>query len=76
MTALNRAMQRLIAEVHDGLRHGFFEFTVSCEVIGQERRRLTLRAGKSYQYVIPREDCLRTTSDKSDSRGGSDEDAV
>ena len=56
---IDRALTRIIAEIADGLRHGYFEFTVTCEVIGQERRRLTLRAGKSYQFVIPNEDCLR-----------------
>jgi len=65
--AIDRAMKRIINEIQDGLRHGFFEFTLTCEIIGQERRRLTLWAGKSYQFVIPRDDCLRTASDKSDS---------
>lgn len=54
--ALDRAVRRIIAELHDGLRHGFFEFRISCEIIGQERRRLTLHAGKSHQFVIAKEE--------------------
>jgi len=45
-------------EVTDGLRHGFFEFTVGCEIVGQERRQLVLHAGKSYRFLIPREECV------------------
>jgi len=73
---LDRALRRVLAEIHDGLRHGFFEFTLTCEVIGQDRRRLTLRAGKSYQFVIPKEDCLRSASPTTDSCDGSDTNAA
>jgi len=73
---LDRALRRLLAEIHDGLRHGFFEFTLTCEVIGQERRRLTLRAGKSYQFLIPEEDCARSAAGRrTDSCDGSDANA-
>jgi hypothetical protein len=43
---VDRMLDRLVTEIVDGLRHGYFEFRVTCEVIGQERRRLILRAGK------------------------------
>ena len=58
-TALDGALRRIAAEIVDGLRHGYFEFRVTCEVIGQGRRRLVLHAGKSYQFVIPVGDCER-----------------
>src|SRR6266508_2764864 len=61
-SALDRALQRIVAEIHEGLRHGFFSYSLDCEVVGQERRRLTLRAGKSYQFVIPQEQCVRSTT--------------
>lgn len=57
MTVLDRAMQRMIAEVYDGLRHGYFEFTVSCEVVNRGKRRLLLRAGKHYQFLIEAHEC-------------------
>ena len=73
----DRALQRVLAEIHDGLRHGFFEFTLTCEIISHERRQLTVRAGKSYQFVIPKEDCVRSTpSPTVDSCDGSDTNAV
>ena len=68
---VDRAIRRILAELHDGLRHGFFEFTLTCEVVGQERRRLTLRAGKSHQFVIPKEECVRSAERTADSCDGS-----
>jgi hypothetical protein len=55
----DRALGRIAAEIAEGLRHGYFEFRVTCEVIGQGRRRLVLHAGKTYQFVIPVGDCER-----------------
>ena len=69
---VDRALDRVLAEIRDGLRHGFFELTLTCEVVGQERRRLTLQAGKSYQFVIPKDECVRSTDHLSDSSERSD----
>ncbi len=69
---LDRALQRVLAEIHDGLRHGHFEFSLTCEIVGQDRRRLTLRAGKSYQFLIPEADCVPRGTSPSDSCHGSD----
>ena len=70
--AIDRALRRVLAEIHDGLRHGFFEFTLTCEIVAQERRRLTLRAGKSHQFVIPKAECVRPIDPTPDSCDGSD----
>jgi len=53
---LKRALRRLESEVQDGLGHGFFELSVTCEVIKEGRRRLTIKAGKSYQFIIAQEE--------------------
>ena len=49
---LHRAHTRLWAIVVDGLRHGYFECTVSSEVINGKKRRLVIKAGKSDQFTI------------------------
>ena len=54
---LDVALRRVLAEIHGGLRHGYFKYTLTCEVIGQGRRRLLLHAGKQYQFVIPADEC-------------------
>ncbi len=72
---IDRALDRVLAEIHDGLRHGYFEFTLTCEVVGREQRQLTLRAGKSHQFVIPKDECVRSTAHRSDSCNRSDTDA-
>ena len=53
----DRALSRIWAEVHAGLRHGYFSFTLTCDVISHGRRRLVLHAGKNHQFVIPAEEC-------------------
>jgi len=73
--AIDRALSRILAELAEGLRHGFFEFTLTCEVVGQERRRLTLKAGKSHQFVIPKDECVRSPGHPDDSCDGSATDA-
>jgi hypothetical protein len=50
---LEKAVQRITAEILDGIAHGHFELSVTCEVIGGGRRRLVLRAGKSYVFLLP-----------------------
>jgi hypothetical protein len=71
--AVHPALRRVLAEIHAGLRHGYFEYSLTCEVIGQGRRRLILRAGKNYQFVIGPEECTgRQGCDTIDSCDGSD----
>ena len=53
---LERATKRLLDEVAEGLRHGFFQYTVSCEILTGRKRRLTLSAGKSYRFIIPEDE--------------------
>jgi hypothetical protein len=74
-TSVGRALSRVVAEIEEGLRHGYFEYTLTCEIIAHERRRLTLRAGKSHQFVIWKEDCVRW-AEQSDSQNGSGEAGV
>lgn len=56
--ALADALSKLTEEVRDGLRHGFFQFEVTCEVMKGRKRRLTIKAGKSHQFIIGEEELL------------------
>jgi hypothetical protein len=51
-----RAFRKLESEIRDGLRHGFFELSVTCELINEGKRRLTIRSGKSFQFIIAEEE--------------------
>jgi hypothetical protein len=53
----DRALSRIVAEIDAGLQHGYFSYTVTCEVIGAGRRRVVLHAGKTYQFVIGGDEC-------------------
>jgi hypothetical protein len=59
---IDQALQRVLGEIQAGLHHGYFEFTVSCEIVGHERRQFVLRAGKSYRFLIPKDECLAPQS--------------
>jgi hypothetical protein len=47
---------RLMEIVLDGLQHGFFDCQVTCEVVQDRKRRVTIKAGKSHQFMIRAED--------------------
>lgn len=51
------ALRRVLAEIHAGLRHGHFEYTLTCEIVGRGKRKLVLRAGKHYQFLIGADEC-------------------
>lgn len=53
---LEAAFAKLKTEMMSGLRHGFSEMSVSCEIVKSGRRRLTIKSGKSFKYDIPEED--------------------
>ena len=46
-------MAKLNEIVLDGLRHGFFEVAIGCEIGTGQKRILTVRSGKSYRFTIP-----------------------
>ena len=47
---------RLQEIVLDGLRHGFFDCLITCELVKEHKRRVVIKAGKSYQFTICEED--------------------
>jgi hypothetical protein len=53
---LRQALDKIEVEILDGLRHGYFELSVSCEIVKNEKRRLVIKSGKSHQfYILPGE---------------------
>ena len=52
---LDAAMAQVLGELREGLIHGFFDYSMSCEIVRGGKRRFTLRAGKSHRFVIPEE---------------------
>jgi hypothetical protein len=51
-----RHIEKVLAE---GLRHGFFECSISCEIAHGGKRQLVIRAGKSHKFTIPEEELPR-----------------
>ncbi len=55
-TELECALKDLREIVLDGLRHGFFEYQITGEMLNENKRRLIIKAGKSHRFVISPEE--------------------
>jgi len=47
---------RLQEIILDGLRHGFFDFSITCELVKDRKRRVVIKAGKNHQFTIKEEE--------------------
>ena len=47
------ALSCLEEVVRDGVKHGFFSCTVTCDIGKGQHRKVTIRNGKSRQFTIP-----------------------
>ena len=52
------ALDRLEGLVVEGLKHGFFDYSIACE-IANGKRKLMIRAGKSYSFYIAEDEMPR-----------------
>ena len=50
--AIDEVIALLVKLLMEGLRHGFFDYSVSCETVQGGKRRLLVRAGKSHSFTI------------------------
>lgn len=56
---VREALDRLEMLIVDGLKHGFFDYSIACEVANGGKRQLVIRAGKSHKYTIPEHEVPR-----------------
>ena len=56
---VREALDRLRSLVVDGLKHVFFDYSISCEVGNKGKRQLVIRAGKSHKFTIPEDELPR-----------------
>ena len=56
---LREALDRIEGLIVDGLRHGFFDYSVSCQIGNHGCRQLVIRAGKSHKFTIPEDELPR-----------------
>jgi hypothetical protein len=53
---LREALDRLEGLVVDGVKHGFFDYSIICEIEKGGKRKLVIHAGKSHKFTIPLEE--------------------
>ena len=56
---VREALDRLEGLVVDGLKHGFFDYSIACEIGNGGKRQLVIRAGKSHKFTIPEDEVPR-----------------
>ncbi|MFZ4809464.1 MAG: hypothetical protein ACOYLQ_19590 [Hyphomicrobiaceae bacterium] len=56
---VREALDQLEGLVVDGLKHGYFEYSIACEMASGGKRHLVIRAGKSHKFTIPVDDVPR-----------------
>ena len=50
---VREALDSLEGLIVDGLKHGFFDYSIACLVSNGGKRELLIRAGKSHKFIIP-----------------------
>lgn len=53
---LAKALERIEAEVVDGLRHGHSELIIQCRTVSESRRELLVKAGKKHRFLIAKDE--------------------
>src|SRR5262249_5074799 len=72
---IREALDRLEGLVVDGLKHGFFGYSIDCEIGNGGKRHLVIRAGKSHKFTIPAEEVPRWAAEGGDPCDGDAQDA-
>jgi hypothetical protein len=56
---VREALESLEGLVVEGLKHGFFDYSITCEVGNGGKRHLVIRAGKSHKFTISADELPR-----------------
>ena len=56
---IREALDYLEGLVLEGLKHGFFDYSIACEIANGGKRKLMIRAGKSYMFTIAEDEMPR-----------------
>ena len=56
---VREALDYLEGLVIEGLKHGFFDYSIACEIANGGKRKLMIRAGKSYMFTIAEDEMPR-----------------
>jgi hypothetical protein len=54
-----KALDCLEGLIVEGLKHGFFDYSIACEIANGGKRKLMVRAGKSHKFTIPEDEIPR-----------------
>ena len=49
-------LTKILHDIFDGIKHGFFECEIDCNIVQGKKRQITYKAGKSHKITIPEEE--------------------
>jgi hypothetical protein len=75
-SGLARALDRISDEIREGVRHGYCDYRITCEIVGLGKRRLILHAGKSFLFVIGANELDRSDGDRDPHHEGANQSNV
>lgn len=50
---VREVLDRVEALIVEGLKHGFFDYSITCDIAAGGKRQVVIRAGKSHKFTIP-----------------------
>ena len=56
---LRDALDHIEMLIVDGLRHGFFDCSITCQIGSCGKRQVVIRGGKSRKFTIPEDELPR-----------------
>ena len=56
---LSEAFTHIEKVVVEGLRHGFFDCSITCEITSGGKRRVCVRSGNNHMFMIPEDEVPR-----------------
>ena len=53
---LEKTLIQITETIRSGIKHGFFDCQINCEIVKGNKRKITIKTGKSYQHYISEDD--------------------
>ena len=48
---LKSACEHIVRELLDGVKHGFFEMTITVETVRSKKKCITIKGGRSHRFI-------------------------
>jgi hypothetical protein len=53
---VEKLLEKVKQEILSGVKHGFFDYQITCEIIQGKKRKITVKTGKSHRFFVSEEE--------------------